>query len=333
MKYADKVHLPFMMSLLLALFFIHGCSLFKVNLFPNASEPLKEFVLQGKAEEKIVVITIKGTISDYTPLNLMYSKPSVLQETVSQLKLAEKDPDVKAVILKIDSPGGSVTASDMLYNEILAFKERTGIVVVSVMMDVAASGGYYVALPSDSIIAHPTTLTGSVGVIFMRPKFVGLMDKLGLRVDVSKSGKNKDMGSPFRHTSAEEEKMFQEIINNLAARFTSLVQKHRKIDYAVMSEISTGKVMLADEALQYKMIDKIGYINDAVAEAKNISGISPKARLVVYRRTEYANDNLYNNATNEYEQKGSQLLNLGMFEPMISMPPGFYYIWMPAVSE
>ena len=333
MRYIDKIRLPFMISVAAALISLQGCAPFKVNLFPNSSEPLKEFVLQGNAEEKIIVIPVKGTISDYPPINFMYSRPSVLQETVSQLKLAEKDPDVKAVILKIDSPGGSVTASDMLYNEILSFKERSGIVVVSIMMDVAASGGYYIALPSDSIIAHPTTLTGSVGVIFMRPKFVGLMDKIGLRVDVSKSGKNKDMGSPFRHASAEEEKMFQEIISSLGARFTSLVQKHRKIDYTAMSEISTGKVMLADEALQYKMIDKIGYIGDAITAAKNISGISAKARVVVYRRIEYANDNLYNNVTNEYEQKGKQLLNLGMFEPMISMPPGFYYIWMPAVSE
>jgi protease-4 len=127
----------------------------------------------------------------------------MVQEFVSQLRLAEKDKKIKALLLKIDSPGGSVIASDIVYNEILAFKKRTGAKVVVAMMGVAASGGYYISLPADTIVAHPATITGSIGVIFFRPKVTGLMGKIGVGVEVNKSGKNKDIGSPFRQTTAE----------------------------------------------------------------------------------------------------------------------------------
>ena len=112
----------------------------------------------------------------------MDQRPSQVQEVVSRLRRAEKDEEVKAVLLEINSPGGSITASDILYHEIMDFKERTGARVVAALMDVAASGGYYIALPADRIIAHPTTITGSVGVILVQPKVTGLMDKLGLRL-------------------------------------------------------------------------------------------------------------------------------------------------------
>ena len=133
--------------------FLIGCSSAKIRLFPSQADPLKEFTLQGKADKKVLIIPIRGIISDVPREGIIRTRPSLVQEVVSQLRLAEDDKKVKAVVIKIDSPGGSVTASDILFNEILTFKERTGAKVVVAMMGVAASGGYYISLPADYIFA------------------------------------------------------------------------------------------------------------------------------------------------------------------------------------
>lgn len=323
----------FRMIIILGCASLFGCVSAKFNLFPDGSEPLREYTLSGYEDEKILIMSIHGVISDSPESSyISRSKPSMVQEIVSQLRLAEKDRRVKAILLKINSPGGSVTASDIIYHELEAYKKRTGNKVVVCMMDVAASGGYYVALPADSIIAHPTTVTGSVGVIMMRPKFVGLMDKLGLKVEVTKSGKNKDMGSPFRQGTQEEDQLFQGITDGLYKKFAALVVKHRSIDEAGMIEIASARVMLADEALKLNMIDKVGYINDAIAETRKLAELPVGTKLVVYRRTEYQNDNVYNDTTFQAD-KGIALVNLGMLEGLTQAKTGFYYLWMPGGTE
>ena len=224
--------------LLVLMVAICGCAAPRISIFGNNGEPLKEYTLQGSGKKKVLLIPVKGRITDDVESGLIRKKPSMVQEIVAQLKKAEKDKDVGAVLLVIDSPGGSVTASDVLYHEIVQFKEKTGRKVVASMMDVAASGGYYIALPADAILAHPTTITGSVGVLFLQPKVVGLMDKIGVDVQVSKSGANKDIGSPFRTATAQEKKILQEMTDKLARRFLDLVSQHRRIDAKGMAEIS-----------------------------------------------------------------------------------------------
>ncbi|MGD8211064.1 MAG: S49 family peptidase, partial [Desulfobacterales bacterium] len=147
----------FAITLLLSI----GCTAPKIRLFPSQADPLQEFTLEGEAQHKILVIPVRGIISNATREGFIRTRPSMVQEVVSQLRLAEKDKNIKAVIFKIDSPGGSVTASDILYNEITSFKKRTGAKVVVAMMGLTASGGYYISLPADYILAHPTTITGS----------------------------------------------------------------------------------------------------------------------------------------------------------------------------
>ncbi|MDX2439973.1 MAG: signal peptide peptidase SppA, partial [Desulfobacterales bacterium] len=280
--------------LLIFVLIFSSCATPRITLFSDDTVPLQEFTLQGKGKDKILVIPIKGEISGSTSKGLIFTKPSMIQEVVSQLKQAEKDKAIKAIILKIDSPGGTVTASDILYHEILAFKNRTGIKLVAAMMDVAASGGYYIALPADFIMAHPTTITGSIGVIFMQPKVNSLMEKIGVGLDINKSGKNKDMGSPFRNTTDEERKLFQDLTDELGKRFINLVSINRKLEKNQLAEISTARIYLAPKALELGLIDKIGYLDDAISETKKLAGLSQDARIVIYRRTQYPNDNLYN---------------------------------------
>ena len=315
--------------LLIFVLIFSSCATPRITLFSDDTVPLQEFTLQGKGKNKILVIPIKGEISGSTSKGLIFTKPSMIQEVVSQLKQAEKDKAIKAIILKIDSPGGTVTASDILYHEILAFKNRTGIKLVAAMMDVAASGGYYIALPADFIMAHPTTITGSIGVIFMQPKVNSLMEKIGVGLDINKSGKNKDMGSPFRNTTDEEQKLFQDLTDELGKRFINLVSINRKLEKNQLAEISTARIYLAPKALELGLIDKIGYLDDAISETKKLAGLSQDARIVIYRRTQYPNDNLYNTSVDRQGGQGLSLIDLNLPESISPLNTGFYYIWMP----
>jgi protease-4 len=317
--------------LLIMLIPITGCQTPKIRLFPSQADPLQEYILEGKDDEKILVIQIRGIISNAPKEGFVRTRPSVVQEVVSQLRLAEKDETVKAVILKIDSPGGSVTASDILYNEIAAFKKRTGAKVVVALMGLAASGGYYISLPADYILAHPTTLTGSIGVIFARPKVAGLLQKIGVTVEVNKSGADKDMGSPFRPTSAEEDKIFQTLTDRLGDRFVDLVASHRKLEPEVVAQISTARVYLADEALELGLVDEVGYLATAVDQAKKLAGLAEDAKVVVYRRSEYPDDNIYNTST-QYGGAKASLISMELPGALNHIQTGFYYLWPAALS-
>ncbi len=313
-----------------ALLLVSGCISPQVKLFTDATEPLQEFTIQGKGKAKILLIPVRGIITDAPGKQFLRSAPNMVQEIVSQLGKARKDDDIKAVILKINSPGGTVTASDILYHEIMAFKEETGVKIVAAMMDVAASGGYYISLPADLIMAHPTTITGSVGVIFMRPKLEGLMEKIGLGVEVNKSAKNKDMGSPFRPTTGEEQKILDGLVRELGQRFLHLVATHRKPGQEALAQISTARICLADDAKGLGLVDEIGYLSDAISKAKSLAGLSERAKVVVYRRTKYPDDNLYNISMT----KGGplSLMAPGLSQILTSLQAGFHYLWPAAVE-
>ncbi|HPE07990.1 MAG TPA: signal peptide peptidase SppA, partial [Smithellaceae bacterium] len=239
------------------------------------------------------------------------------------------DSQIKAVLLKVNSPGGTITASDLLYHEISAYKAKTGNKISVAMMDVAASGAYYLSLPADMITAHPTTLTGSVGVIFMRPKAVGLLDKIGLSVETNKSGTNKDMGSPFRESNDEEKILMQKTVDTFGKRFINLVQQHRKLDESSLKEVATARVFIADDALRLKLIDKIGYMRDAIKETKIIAGIADDARVVVYRRNDAPEDNYYRAAAPDAAR--ISLINVALPE-IFNIRSGFYYLWPGAMN-
>ena len=319
-------------ALTIMLISIFGCQSAKIRLFPSQADPLKEYALEGEGDEKILVIPVRGIISDVPREGLIRTKPSLVQEVVSQLRLAEEDDRVKAVILKIDSPGGSVTASDILYNEIAGYKKRTNAKVVAAMMGVAASGAYYIALPADYIQAHPTTITGSIGVIFARPKVTGLMQKIGVDVEVNKSGTDKDMGSPFRPTSAEEEKIFQALTDQLGDRFINKVASHRNLDPEALARISTARVFLANEALDLGLVDQIGYLENAVDQAKKLAGLGEDAKVIVYRRTEYPDDNIYNTST-RYGGGKVSLISLELPGSLDQIQTGFFYLWPAALAD
>jgi protease IV len=322
----------FLITTIIVLICITACSIPRIRLFTDAADPLKEYTIEGSGTDKILLITVQGMISDTPQKGLVRSLPSMVQQVVSQLKKAENDQHIKAVLFKINSPGGTITASDILYHEISSYREKTGAKIFVSMMDVAASGAYYMSLPADMIMAHPTTITGSVGVIFLRPKVSGLMDKIGVSMDVIKFGKNKDMGSPFRESTEEEKNIMQKSVNNFGDRFISLVQKHRKLKDPAMGEISTARVFTADEALKWGLVDKIGYISDAVKEAKSLAGLKADAQVVVYRRAKYSDDNYYNVAGAALGDEHLPVINISLPDSL-NLQAGFYYIWPGAIAS
>lgn len=322
----------FLLITLGVLLILQGCVAPSVKLFTDAQDPLRERVLSGKSDQKVLVIPVKGKISDAPDEGMLRSRPSMMQELVSQLDMAAKDPKVRAVVMVVNSPGGSAMASDIIYKELSDFKEKTGAKLVVSMLDLAASGGYYISLPADWIVAHPITVTGSVGVIMARARVTGLMDKLGLSVTAHTSGRNKDMGSPFRAATDEEKALFQDITDDMAARFLGLVKERRKLTPEAAAEVSTARIFTAARARELNLVDEIGYMKDAIAKARELAGLPEDAKVVAYRRTDFPDDNVYNPSTMNASARAS-LVDLGL-PPLApaNLSPGFYYMWLPGAE-
>lgn len=313
--------LPMVLSLALG-----GCLAVDVNVGSHRGD-YAEKVVDGNsdAKAKIAILDVEGVLSSEQSESLFGSKESGVVSFVEKLKLAEADPDVKAVLVRIDSPGGDVTTSDILYHELAGFKARKKVPVVAAFMGVAASGGYYLASAADAIVAHPTSITGSIGVISIHVSLAGLLDKIGVKVEALKSGPNKDMGSPFRAMTDDDRKLLQALIDQFYARFVSVVAEGRKgrLDEAQVKALADGRVYTAQQALDAKLVDKVGYLADAVAEAKARAGLD-QAKLVIYSRRPGRIENAYSStpsaetfATGDLEQARKLL--------------GFhcYYLWEP----
>jgi protease-4 len=303
-----------------------GCA---PRLFKTSFDPLKEFTIQGKGDEKVLLIPLHGEITTKPDRSILRTRPSKVQEIVSHLRKAQEDREIKAVLLEIESPGGSVAASDILFHELERYKEKTGAKVVTLMMSLAVSGGYYVALASDRIMAHPMSVTGSVGTIFIRPNATGLMEKLGIGAEVVKSGRYKDMGSPFRDPLPEENEIWNVMIEVLNKRFLDLASSRRTLTEEQYKSVASARIFTAAQALDAGLIDSIGYLEDALKEIERIAGLPEGPRLVVYRRTEYPDDNAYNLLTMEGGAPLRDLAALPFSELMHVPDAGFHYLWLP----
>ncbi len=233
------------------------------------------------------------------------------------LERARKDDRVKAVVLRISSPGGAVTASDTLHHELQRFRRETGIPLIAHIADVGTSGAYYAALAADAIIAQPTSVNGSIGVIMYRVDATGLMDKVGIRTAEIASGERKGLGSPFRHLSDDERRIFQGVIDSLYARFAGLVAESRKLSPEAVRKVADGRILTSAEALDAKLIDGIGYLDDAIGLARKMAGLT-EATVVTYHRPGEYRQNIYS----------LPLINVDLGE---LAEPGarFLYIWWP----
>lgn len=267
----------------LLLLMLSGCIFVKVPLQPEMA-PVEEQVVMGEGKAKIAVLDISGIISQSRiGLDRFSRKPSLLARFKEELQTAEADSGVVGVVIRIDSPGGSVTASDILYHEIRQMGQRRGIPIVACIMDRGFSGGYYAALGADEIMAHPTSVLGGVGVIYFKVTVSEMLDKWGVQVDTVKSGEEKDFWSPLRPSRPGELDRMQGIVDHLNRRFLDIVRERRKLPPEVLEQIASGGIFHADQARELGLIDNIGYLEDAVKRVAELAGVE-RARVIIYRR-------------------------------------------------
>jgi protease-4 len=229
--------------------------------------------------------------------------------------------------VRINSAGGTVTASDIIFRELEAFKGVKKVPVVSMMMDVAASGGYYVALAGDTIVAHPTTVTGSIGVIMLTANAEGLLEKIGVSASPIKSGPRKDMGSPLRALNDEERAIFQSVIDDLHRQFVSKVAQRRRMPLERARLLADGRVYTADQAKGNGLVDEIGYMPEAITIAKTAAGVS-EARVVVYHRPREYRATYYAKSAGEASAPDSAVGRLATLLGGV-IGPRFLYMWLP----
>lgn len=239
---------------------------------------------EGLFLPKIALIDLNGLLINDTQNGLFTEGEHPVSLLTEKLRAAEHDSRVKAVVLRINSPGGTVTASHLMHHEVRRFREKTGKPVVAFLMDVAASGGYYVACAADEIVACPTTVTGSIGVIMQMIEISGTLSKIGVTTDAIVSGPRKDSGSPFRRMRPEERETFQKIVDDMYAQFVDVVCAGRpKLTEAQVRELADGRVYFAPEALKLGLVDRIGLMEDAIGAAKSRAAVV-KARVIMYHR-------------------------------------------------
>ncbi len=278
----------------------------------------------GRGPDKVLLVDLAGVLAE-EPIFTLEGRPQVplLARVREELEKAEDDDRVRAVVLRINSPGGTVTASDVLYHEITRFKARRKIPVVASILDVGASGGYYVALAADRIVAHPTTVTGSIGVLMLTVNASGLLEKIGVSASYVKSGEFKDMGSPFRAIRPEERALFQDLIDRFYGRFVELVARSRKLDEARVRAIADGRVHTAAEALQLGLLDQIGYLEEAIDAAKAAAGVT-EASVIAYHRPRQYRATIYSSAPDPAPAAG-----LPDLARLVVSGPRFLYLWWP----
>jgi protease-4 len=306
-----------------------GCSVISIDLSPRI-RPLEEETVEGHGDAKILIMDISGFLSDESPtstLTIGTPPPRVplLVRVREELRKAADDPKVRALIVRINSPGGTVTASDIVYRELSEFRRTRRIPIVASMMDVAASGGYYIALAADTIVAHPTTVTGSIGVIMVTVNAEGLLQKLGVAAGAIKSGERKDMGSPFRALTGEELQIFQSVIDGLQAQFLARLVESRKLPMDAARRLADGRVYTAQQALDLKLIDRIGYMDDALELTRKAIGVD-QAKVVVYHRPSEYRATYY--ARSE-APTGSLDISISRLASVVGSGPGFFYLWWP----
>lgn len=312
-----------------------GCTPTSFLITPVPSNPaLEEVVVQREspwAAQRIAIIELEGVLANQRSRSLLgLSESNPVVEFKERLDAAAADKRVKAVVLRIHSPGGSVTASDLMYQELLRFRERTKKPVIACLMDVAASGGYYVACAADEIHALPTTVTGSIGVIMLTIDVSRTLDYIGVRPNVIKSGSLKDAGSPFREMRDEDRRVFQAMIDQMYERFFHVVARARKnIPEDELRKLCDGRVFFAPEARELGLIDQIGTLEQALHAAKRAAGIeSAKVVVVQYGRALSYRPNIYAQSP---AAAGGVVNNFFIDIPtwLAGNGPQFLYLWQP----
>lgn len=297
-----------------------------LEFFGGLPEPLVETVVSGDSGPKILMLQVDGLISmEERETDVLGTRgDSIVSRVAEVLDRARQDPEVRALLLRIHSPGGTATATDVLYGEVLRYKRETGEPVVAHLVGTAASGGYYLAMAADVIVAHPTTITGSIGVIFSGINLSGLMEKLGIRDQTFTAGRYKDSGSPLRPMRPDERGYLQAILDAMHARFEQVVVAGRPgLDAEKISQLADGRIFTAEQAQRNGLVDEVADVQRAIEVARDRAGLA-QARVVTYHRPREYENNVHTRSPIP------SVLRLGLPRSLRWLEtPGFYYLWAP----
>ncbi len=261
----------------------------------SSLKPVSEDEETDTGKDKVALIELKGVILSS-------------EDIVKQIKKYVKSSRVKAIVFYVDSPGGGVSASEEIYQELKKAREKKPVVVS--MGSVAASGGYYVSLGGSKIVANPGTITGSIGVIAQFPNLRKLLDKIGVEFEIIKSGKFKDSGNPYRGLTDEEKRYFQGVINDVYEQFVNHVADERRMKKEDVLKIADGRIFTGRQAFEIGLVDTLGTLEDAIKIAANMAGIKGEPKIVKEKKKAGLMDILLESKTLEnIEEIKSLLLN------------------------
>ncbi|MHC4386015.1 MAG: signal peptide peptidase SppA [Planctomycetota bacterium] len=323
-----------LLAMTIVSFFLSGCGsgAFQIQVVPDDQELKETRIKRDKGmfvSDKIVVIDVDGIMTNKQQDAFMRKGDNPVSTFLEKLDKAASDEDVKAVVIRLNSPGGTVAATDMMSHSLTEYKRKTDVPVIACMLDVAASGAYHLACGCDGIIAQPSTVTGSIGTIMQTFSVTGTMEKIGVKAVAIKSGEMKDIASPLHELSKEEQGILQQIIDGFYGQFLDVVKKGRPdLDKDKLKQLADGRVFTAPQAKEEGLIDRIGYPQDAVKWAKEMAGVE-KAQVVMYHRPMKTMPNLYGSATSSGGV--SPLVNIDLPDWLQSGGTQFLYLWQPGL--
>jgi protease-4 len=304
----------------------------------HVGEPLEETLVTPACHclcrDKIALIDVEGLLVNARTSSLFSDGDNPVSQFRERLDAAACDKRVKAVVLRINSPGGAVTASDIMYRDLCRFREETHKPVVACMMDVAASGGYYLAMAADRVYAHPTTVTGSIGVIMSLYNASGLFKLVGVSSEPIKSGPNKDIGNPGRPMTPQERAILQGMVGNFYEQFLKVVAKGRShcLTPERIRTLADGRVYTGIEAKKLGLVDEVGYLEDALQAALDLACLKD-AKVVAYDRCNGYRGSIYAAAPripSQINVKVDLPALAGLSGPAGS---GFLYLWEPGLRR
>jgi len=294
---------------------------------------LEETVVEdppGDRGHKIAIIDVSGLLINTEKPGLLQAGENPVSLLHEQLRRAAEDDNVKAIVLRLNTPGGGVTASDIMHGEVRRFRAVSGKPVVAMAMDVTASGGYYLACAADRIVAQPTSVVGSIGVMVQTISIKPALQRWGVEAEAITSGPNKAAGSPLEVMTDEHRAVLQGLVDDFYARFVKVVREARpRIDAAQFDTVTDGRVISGQRALAAGLVDEVGDIYDAAAAARSLAGIE-RAKLVVYHRplddapSPYAASPVAGRAGTQIN-----LAQVNLSADALTLPAGFYYLWRP----
>jgi protease-4 len=292
----------------------------------NAIQEVEVQSARGWFAPKIAMIEVEGMLMNARTGGFLQAQENKLSLFAQQLDAARNDRDVKAVVLRVNSPGGTVSCSDAMYEMLQKFRKETGKPVIASAQEVMASGAYYVSCASEEIVAQPTSVVGSIGVMLELFEVDQGLAKIGIYPRTIKSGALKEMGSPFKPITAEEKAVMQGMIDEYYARFVAVVQSKCHIaDQMKLTQSTDGRVFSGEQALAMGLIDRVGMLEDAIELAKKRAN-APTAKVIMYKRPYGYSGSIYADASTPPPQ--ANVLQLPLPESL-TRPVGFYYVWEP----